>query len=178
VKVLVLDTSALIMGLDPLGLECEIYSVPEVTDELGGQAGPSYRVTISTSSGKLKIQSPSPVSIEKVRQKAKVLGDRIVLSKADTSVLGLALDLLREGRDPVVVSDDYAVQNVAEGLEIAYQSLATLGIRQKFEWTYYCPACYRRYPEGEMEVCQVCGTKLKRKPLRKQVARKRYAEKN
>ena len=59
-KVLVLDTSALIMGLDPLGLEFEIYSVPEVTEELRYQAGPSYRVAISTSSGKLKIQSPTP----------------------------------------------------------------------------------------------------------------------
>ena len=70
-----------------------------------------------------------------------------MLSETDTSVLALALDLLEEGKNPIVVSDDYAVQNVAEGINIAYQSLATLGIRQKFEWTYYCPACFRRYPE-------------------------------
>ena len=177
-KVLVLDTSALIMGLDPLGLEFEIYSVPEVTEELKDQAGPSYRVAISTSSGKLKIQSPTAQSLKQVRDKAKVLGDRVVLSDADTSVLALALDLAREGRKPIVVSDDYAVQNVAEGIDIAYQALATLGIRQKFEWTYYCPACFRRYPRGEQEVCQVCGTKLKRKPLRKQAARNRYSGKN
>lgn len=85
----------------------------------------------------------------------------------------LALDLQREGKAPVIVSDDYALQNVAEGVGIAYQPLATLGIRQKFSWTYYCPACFRRYPRGDIQVCQVCGTKLKRKPLRKQAARKR-----
>ena len=34
VKVLVLDTSALIMGLDPLGLQLDTYSVPEVAEEL------------------------------------------------------------------------------------------------------------------------------------------------
>ena len=119
-KVLVLDTSALIMGLDPLGLEFETYSVPEVTDELKDQAGLSYRVTISTSSGKLKIRSPTLQSLKQILEKAKVLGDRVVLSKADTSVLALALDLLREGRNPVVVSDDYAVQNVAEAFDIAY----------------------------------------------------------
>jgi UPF0271 protein len=177
VKVLVLDTSALIMGLDPLGLEFESYSVPEVTEELRNKAGLSYRVTISTSSGKLKIQSPTARSLEQVAEKAKVLGDKVVLSKADTGVLALALDLLREGRNPVVVSDDYAVQNVAEGFDIAYQSLATLGIREKFEWTYYCPACYRRYDQAELETCKVCGTKLKRKPLRKQAVRNRYSEK-
>ncbi len=177
-KVLVLDTSALIMGLDPLGLEFEIYSVPEVTEELKDQAGPSYRVAVSTSSGKLKIQSPTPQSLKQVRDKAKALGDRVVLSGADTSVVALALDLAREGKTPIVVSDDYAVQNVAEGIDIAYQALATLGIRQKFEWTYYCPACFRRYPGGEQEVCRVCGTKLKRKPLRKQTARNRYSREN
>jgi UPF0271 protein len=178
VKVLVLDTSALIMGLDPLGLEFETYSVPEVTDELKDQAGLSYRVTISTSSGKLKIRSPTLQSLKQILEKAKALGDRVVLSKADTRVLALALDLFREGRNPVVVSDDYAVQNVAEAFDIAYQSLATLGIRQKFEWTYYCPACFRRYPEAELEICKVCGTKLKRKPLRKHAARSRYSEKD
>jgi UPF0271 protein len=178
VRVLVLDTSALIMGLDPLGLEFESYSVPEVTDELRDRAGSSYRLAISTSSGKLKIRAPTPQSLEQVLEKAKVLGDRVVLSKADTHVLALALDLQREGRNPVVVSDDYGVQNIAEGLNIAYQSLATMGIRQKFEWTYYCPACYRRYPEAETETCIVCGTKLKRKPLRKDIARNRYSEGN
>jgi UPF0271 protein len=176
VKVLVLDTSALIMGLDPLGLEFQSYTVPEVTQELRDQAGPSYRLAISTSSGKLKIQSPTLQSLKRVRDRAEALGDRIVLSKADASVLALALDLIGESGDPIVVSDDYAVQNVAEGIGITYQSLATLGIRQKFEWTYYCPACFRSYSGGEAEVCEVCGTKLKRKPVRKQSARNRYSE--
>ena len=175
-KALVLDTSALIMGLDPLGLEFQSYTVPEVTEELKDQAGPSYRVAISTSSGKLKIQSPTSQSLRRVRERAEVLGDKVVLSKADASVLALALDLVGEGGNPIVVSDDYAVQNVAEGIGIAYQSLTTLGIRQKFEWMYYCPACFRRYPGGEVEVCQVCGTKLKRKPRRKQSVRNRYSE--
>ena len=122
-KVLVLDTSALIMGLDPLGLEFEIFSVPEVTEELKGQAGPSYRVVISISSGKLRIRSPTPRSLKQVRDKAKALGDRVVLSDADTSVVALALDLAGEGMEPIVVSDDYAVQNVAEGIDIAYRPL-------------------------------------------------------
>ena len=175
-KALVLDTSALIMGLDPLGLEFQSYTVPEVTEELRDQAGPSYRVAISTSSGKLKIQSPTSQSLKRIRGCAEALGDKVVLSKADASVLALALDLFGEGGSPIVVSDDYAVQNVAEGIGIAYQSLATLGIRQKFEWAYYCPACFKRYPGGEVEVCQVCGTKLKRKPMRKQSARNRYSK--
>lgn len=172
--VLVLDTSALIMGLDPLGLELDSYSVPEVADELRAQTGPSYRLAVSSSSGKLKIQNPTSPSVREVSDRARLLGDRIALSKADASVLALALDLQREGKSPIIVSDDYAVQNVAEGIGIAYQPLATLGIRQRFHWTFFCPACFRRYPEGDMQVCRVCGTKLKRKPVRKQKTTKRH----
>lgn len=164
------------MGLDPLGLDFESYSVPEVADELREQTGPSYRLTVSRSSGKLTIRSPTTASLEEVAEKARVLGDRVVLSKADTSVLALALDLRGEGKTPVIVSDDYAVQNVAEGIRIAYQPLATLGIREKFSWIYYCPACYRQYAQTDLQVCQVCGTKLKRKPVQKEAAKGRHSE--
>lgn len=168
-KVLVLDTSALIMGLDPSGLDLQSYSVPEVTDELRNQTGPSYRLSLSTSSGKLKIQNATPDALNEVRERSRVLGDHPVLSKTDGCVLALAMDLKKEGHDPVIVSDDYAVQNVAEGMNLSYQSLASLGIRQKYNWIHYCPACYRRY-SGEIQVCRICGTKLKRRPTGKQRA--------
>lgn len=156
------------MGLDPLGLELETYSVPEVTEELRNQTGPAYRLSASVAAGKLKIHSPTRESLDEVAKNATLLGDQLSLSKADSGVLALALDLRREGMDPTIVSDDYAVQNVAESVHLAYQSLATWGIRQRFDWTYFCPACYRRYSGSQTEVCQVCGTKLKRKPLRRQ----------
>ena len=172
-KVLVLDASALIMGLDPLGLEFETYSVPEVTVELREKTSTSYRLSMSISAGKLQIRAPTQTSLKEVLDKATTLGDRIALSPTDINVLALALDLHKDGKDPVVVSDDYAVQNVAEGIGLSYQSLATLGIRQKFDWVHYCPACFRRY-SGEIQICQVCGTKLKRKPLRKRTVRKSH----
>lgn len=171
-KVLVLDTSALIMGLDPLGLEFETFSVPEVTDEMRQQTSSFYRLTVSISSGKLQIRIPTSTSMSEVVEKAKKLGDRISLSPADISVLALALDLHKDGKTPIVVSDDYAVQNVAEGIGLSYQSLATLGIRQRFDWIRYCPACFRRYL-AETRVCTVCGTALKRKPLKKRSVKMR-----
>ena len=172
-KVLVLDTSAFIMGLDPLGLEDETYTVPDVAEELRTQTGPSYRLTVSSSSGKMKIQAPTIESLREVADHAKLLGDRLVLSKADSSILALAVDLKKTGKTPIIVSDDYAIQNVAEGMGIGYQSLSALGIRQKFRWIYYCPACFKRYVTGELQVCGVCGTKLKRKPSQKDGAKMR-----
>ena len=170
-KILVLDTSALIMGLDPSGLQVDTYSVPEVVEELRDQTGPSYRLSMSSSSGKMKIQAPTDDSLTEVANQAKLLGDRLVMSKADSSILALAVDLKKNGKIPIIVSDDYAVQNVAEGLGIEYQSLSSLGIRQKYKWIYYCPACFKRYLTGDMKVCGVCGTKLKRKPSRKEGVR-------
>lgn len=161
------------MGLDPLGLEFESYTVPEVTDELRQQTGPSYRLTMSTTSGKMRIQTPSKSSLSEVLDQARALGDKVVLSKTDTGVVALALDLSRGGKTPVIVSDDYAVQNVAEALKLNYQSLATFGIRQKFSWIMYCPACFRQYPNGETQDCLICGTKLKRKPIDKELAKQR-----
>jgi UPF0271 protein len=161
------------MGLDPLGLEFESYSVPEVSDELRQQTGPSYRLSVSTASGKMKIQSPSRSSLNEVLDEARALGDKVVLSGADRSIVALALDLSKEGKTPIIVSDDYAVQNVAEALELKYQSLATFGIREKFNWVLYCPGCFRKYPNGEAQDCLVCGTKLKRKPVDKEAAKQR-----
>jgi UPF0271 protein len=159
------------MGLDPLGIQLPIYSVQEVVDELMVQAGPSYRLAVSSSSGKLRVQAPSSESLQEALEKAGSLGDRLALSRADVSLLALAIDLRKEGKSPIIVSDDYAVQNVAEGIGMAYQSLSSLGIRQKYNWIHYCPACYRQYHTGDTEVCRVCGTKLKRKPSRKENAK-------
>ncbi len=159
------------MGLDPLGLDLESYSVPDVADELREQAGISNRFAVSQSSGKLRIQSPTPESVGLVSKRAGLMGDKVMLSKADTAVLALAVDLRSEGKAPVVVSDDYAIQNIAEELDIAYQSLATIGIREKYKWSLYCPACFKTYPHADSKVCQVCGTKLKRKPVEKEAVK-------
>jgi UPF0271 protein len=164
------------MGLDPSGLEFESYSVHEVADELRQQTGPYYRLSVAASSGKMKIQTPSRASLAEVTDKARALGDKIVLSGTDTSLLALALDLSKESKAPVIVSDDYAVvavQNVAESLNLGYQSLATFGIREKFNWIFYCPACFKQYAVVESEDCLVCGTKLKRKPIARETATQR-----
>jgi rRNA maturation endonuclease Nob1 len=53
-------------------------------------------------------------------------------------------------------------------MEIDFTSLATFGIRFQLEWVRYCPACHRKYPaDYRLKRCEVCGTELKRKPLRK-----------
>jgi UPF0271 protein len=174
VKVLVLDTSALVMGINPSALDSPTYSVPNVVDELIPGTLPYTRFSASQDSGHLTVKKPSEVSVKLVKEASSKVGDVGVLSKTDLEVLSLAVDLKLNGFSPTIVSDDYAIQNVSEALGVEHASLATFGINKKFEWIYYCPACFRKYGiEDAGGVCRVCGTRLKRKVAkREQVLRK------
>lgn len=167
-KVLVLDTSAFIMGINPSALGMPSYSVTSVSDELTPTTLPHTRFATSRDSGQLTVKKPTPSSMETVQEISSKVGDVGVLSEADVEVLALALDLKKNGLLPTIVSDDHAIQNVSETLGMEHASLATFGIAQKFDWIYYCPACFRRYTtEDAGQTCRVCGTPLKRKVIRK-----------
>jgi UPF0271 protein len=174
VKVLVLDTSAFVMGFNPLSVGLKAFTVPAVERELSQTSMAMVRFSTSKNSGRLAVKGPSETSRSRIREESMKLGEQLVLSEADSQILALALDLRDSGLEPVVVSDDYAVQNVAERMAVAYTSLATFGISYEFNWILYCPACFRRYPQTyRLPECQVCGTVLKRKVLRKVEAKKK-----
>jgi UPF0271 protein len=173
-EVLVLDTTAFIMGFDPSSVTTSTFSVPAVLEELSSRSFASIRSDASRESGKLSIRMPTEKSLETVRSVSLELGEKFALSETDFQVLALALDLRMEGDNPTIVSDDYAVQNVAEQLELAYASLATFGISRRFGWILYCPACYRKYPQDRSRLtCKVCGTELRRRVSRKSLIQKR-----
>jgi UPF0271 protein len=167
VKVLVLDTSAFIMGFNPMSVEEPTYSTDAVEMELQQDTLAMTRLTTAKDAGKLVVQRPSAGSLEEVDRASLQAGDRLTLSKADRTVVALAVDLRQKEHEPVIVSDDYAVQNTAERFGVSFRSLATFGISHKFDWIYYCPGCHRRYTQARSEDCEVCGTRLRRKVLHK-----------
>ncbi|MEM3793767.1 MAG: PIN domain-containing protein [Candidatus Bathyarchaeia archaeon] len=162
----VLDTCALISGLNPLQIEGEVYSVPMVLEELEWEGLAQVRLEAALASGKLILRDPTPGSEGEIMRIARELGEDVALSKADVKVLALALDLKNSGKGPVIISDDYSIQNLARRLGIRCLSLTTFGISYAFDWEFYCPACHRKYV-GERETCSVCGTKLKRGVVKK-----------
>jgi UPF0271 protein len=167
-KVLVLDTSAFVMGINPSAFDLPTYSVVSVLDELIPNSLPHTRFGTSRDSGHLTVNKPTSLSMKTVEDTSSRVGDLGVLSRADAEVLALALDLKNNDQSPVIVTDDYAIQNVSESLGIEHASLATFGISEKFDWIYYCPACFRKYTtEDTGHPCRVCGTPLKRKVVRK-----------
>lgn len=166
-RILILDTSVLIAGYEPVRGRGEHYTVPEVLEELHD---PMARLRLQTAldSGSLQISSPEERFREEAVRAAEETGDLSSLSPADLSLLALALQLRDARREVTLLTEDYSLQNAAHRLGIKHVSLATRGIRREILWVTYCPGCRRTYvklvPDG---VCPICGTRLKRKPLKK-----------
>jgi rRNA maturation endonuclease Nob1 len=86
------------------------------------------------------------------------------LSQTDMSLLALALDLSTVDGGVSLVSDDFAVRNVAEvlGIPLAQTSLKG-GEWKNITWKLYCRGCGKQYTNPKLTVCPVCGTQLARK---------------
>ena len=167
-KVVVLDASAFLAGFDPCSIKEPAYATPTVLEELPKGGPIAARVRVLQESGKLTVKEPTRKAMGRVDEAATKVGDKITLSKADLQLLALALDLKEEGFEPVILTDDYSIQNVAHSLKIRFSPLTTLGISKALDWIVYCPACFKEYPlNGGAELCGICGTKLKRKAVRK-----------
>jgi UPF0271 protein len=157
----VLDSSALIGGINPADLRGESYISPLVERETHRNPMIQARIRCAVEERKLVIRQPSRRSLEKVKEKAQKLGETI-LSAADLETVALGLDLKEEGDEPILISDDYSVENLCESLKLRYDSLITMGIGRLFKWIYYCPGCgMESLSHG---ICRVCGTPFKRKP--------------
>jgi len=164
----VLDTSAFIAGFDPLSIVDDVYSVGAVEVELASGSLPWVRFKTAVENGKLKLKAPKAEFLDRVKESSRDVGDMLFLSDVDLQVLALALELKSAGNEPFIVTDDYSIQNVANQLGLEFAPLMTFGIRFKLHWIRYCPACRRKYPpDYKHKKCEVCGTELKRKPLRK-----------
>jgi endoribonuclease Nob1 len=108
-------------------------------------------------SGSLQLIDPDKNSIEKAKAAAKKTGDYQKLSQADFTILALALQL-----ETTLLTDDYAVANVAAALKIPVESSSSKGIRETRKWIAYCSACGKAFGPTAKE-CPLCGNKLRRK---------------
>ena len=140
--------------------------MPEVECELTEKSLPWTRFKTAEENGTLEVKTPNREHVESIEEASKRVGDLLFLSKADKQVLALALELKSKGYVPQIVTDDYSIQNVANKVDIEFKPLLTYGIRYRFQWKLYCPACHRRHPaDYRLEHCSICGTELKRKPI-------------
>jgi UPF0271 protein len=147
----VLDATAFMEGHEVDG---PTATVPRVRDEL--QDASAYRFDAMEGSG-MHIQIPDDAALERVRQAAEASGDLDELSETDLELLAGALEL-----DATLVTDDYAMQNVADRLDVPVELIAQEGIEEVRDWQFQCQGCGREFEERR-ERCPVCGSDLTRK---------------
>lgn len=157
----VLDSTAIIQGVDPNSLKRESFAIRELLDEIGEIGKRWMRIKTAMMLGKLVIREPSTVGMEKVRQVTKECGVYDKLSKPDIKILALGYELCsEENYDIEIITDDYDIQNTATILNLKYVSVGIKKIRKTFLYVKHCPACRRKYPGYMGIICPVCGHRL------------------
>jgi UPF0271 protein len=80
------------------------------------------------------------------------------MSDADLSIIALAFEL--RDSSPIIITDDYAIANVAElsGIRVSY--VMSKGITKVGTWIRYCSACGIVYRKNERQ-CTICGNRLR-----------------
>jgi len=147
----VLDASAFIHDYDADG---PTASVPEVREELTDSA--AFRFD-AASGGGMQVHSPGNEALRAVRYAAERTGDDRELSETDRRLLAAAREL-----GGTLVTDDYAMQNVADELGVDVEVIAQDGISERRDWRFQCAGCGREFDESKPR-CPVCGSDLSRK---------------
>jgi len=151
-----LDAGAFYAGI-PFLSSGSYCTTPAVFDEVKHIKKSHGAIEALLDAGSLQVIEPDKGRIEKAKAAAKRTGDYSKLSHADFSIVALALQL-----KIALMTDDYAVANVATTLKIPVQSSSSKGIKETRRWIAYCSACGKAFGPNAKE-CPLCGNKLRRK---------------
>ncbi len=147
----VLDASAFIHDFHT---DSQIASIPMVREELEDES--AYRFDALEGSG-MHMHIPDAETVERIERAARETGDFEELSRTDIRLIATAFEL-----DAELVTDDYAMQNVADKLNVTVELIARDGIDEQRTWTFQCQGCGREFDDNH-DRCPICGSGLARK---------------
>ena len=157
----ILDASAFYAGLPFRSLDKFVTS-SEVFDEIKHIKKDHSAIDVLFQTNRLKIMQASDQVRRQIILKSKETGDYQQLSNEDISVLALCLE-----NDGELVTDDFAISNVAKNIGIEVIPLMTNGITYVGKWIYYCAECNHNF-KGIAE-CPICGNLLKKKLVKNNI---------
>ena len=170
-KIFVLDSSAILSG-KPIDLDnAKMITAPGIYKELkpGGRDYQSFQLLIERG---LSIQTLSKESYDKIKKISGKTGDVNRLSKTDIEILALALDINKaDEKEAIILTDDYSIQNVANVLNIKFETISQSGITKKFKWTCRCRGCGKNFKEN-IRICPICGAETKTVIFSKKIIKK------
>ncbi len=128
---IVLDTCAFLTQKHPNG---ELATVPGIKKEIANKQSKQYFETMLATN--LKIMKAEKSSYEIVQKQAKETGDFNVLSSVDIDIIALGYHC-----KGTIITDDFAIQNIALALNIKLLSCSGKIISERRLWRYRCTAC-------------------------------------
>ena len=154
-----IDSSAILSGKPFYERLNHMMASPKIEDEFS-QGGRDYTILQFLKQKGLHIATPTRESKDIVSDIAQRLGESDRLSAADLELLALAVDIKEQKRKiPIIISDDYAIQNLANSLSISFQTISQKGITKKFKWERRCRGCGIRV-EPQITICSICGSSV------------------
>ena len=166
-KKYIADSAVFIMGNCPIAA-ADMITVPHIEDEMRSEDA-ALRYDLSVAEG-LRVEAVEEVFAAAVKAQASQTRDIEKLSPADIGILAKALEYHEKiGDDAVLITDDFAVQNIAARLGIAVMPVAQRVIKDQIIWQKQCIGCFRHFKDGDD--CPVCGSLL-RKKMKKKVKQK------
>ena len=142
----ILDTCAFLTQKHPTG---EFVTVPGIKTEIVNRQSRQYFENMLATH--LKVMKAQKNSYDVVNKEAKETGDYDVLSKVDIDILALGYEC-----KGTIITDDFAIQNVALALELKFLSCSGKVISEKRTWRYKCTACNHK-EKVKLKNCSVCG---------------------
>ena len=157
----VLDATAFYAGM-PFSSNDSFMTTSVVYQEIQHIKAKQGILDILQQTNRLQVRDPEKDTITIVNGIAEKTGDSQIISEQDVSIIALALENKID-----LITDDFAVTNVANQLGIKTSSLMTQGIKVVGKWISYCSVCGKEFSKGKE--CPICGSKLNRKLVKKSI---------
>ncbi len=113
--------------------------------------------------GLLEIIDPMPRYLRKAYNTARKFRE-YRLSEADIEILAAAIELREKGVNVVVVTDDYALQNILSNLKMQFTEVRRRIKSTVKKWVYRCVQCGAEYHKPR-RFCIYCGGGVERVPI-------------
>ena len=150
---IVLDSGFLMNIQEIPQIEGELYAPSSVIAEIRSKQA-VYILDMLRERVQLHIHDPQKRYFTKVEKLCRHEG-QTGLSQQDKEVLALAIEL-SEFDEITIATDDYAIKNIAHGLNIETISIKTEGGKQRRKYYFKCKACNHVY-DYALEICDSCG---------------------
>ena len=128
----ILDASAFYAGV-PFRSSDDCYTTSLVYDEIKHIKKNHDALGTLLETNRLKIREPNSESTKSAIKASKDTGDFPQLSKQDMSVIALCIETKGE-----IITDDFAISNVAKNLELKIAPIMTKGFKDVGKWVHYC----------------------------------------